>query len=183
MKRVLLCVKKGQGNECSVMHGSGYVSHGVCKVWGQRLQMGHNEWVRPEREISFLVLSIFVRNPSVLSPVQTTTILVITWWVNWRKVYLTSPSVQTKRRSIAINTEQRHKDKSVFFQLNHDNVVMYCSVLNDDKAIVSAFRFGSKCVFIYCVIFLPLSGLTVLSERAHSARSHTIYCMYFNMLF
>lgn len=85
-----------------------------------------------------------------------------------------------------INTELRQEDKSVIFRLNHDNVVMYCSVLNDDKAIVSAFRFGTKCVFIYCVIFLLLSGLnglTVPSERTHSACSHTTYCMYFDILF
>ena len=127
-----LCVKKGQENECSVMHGSGYVRHSVCKVWGQRLQMGHNEWVRPEKEISFLVLSIFqqYRNPSALWPVRTTTILVIAWRANWNRVYLTSASSsdrQTGRQQsvqrVTTNTEQRHKDKSVIFQLNHDNVL------------------------------------------------------------
>lgn len=50
---------EGQGNVYSLMHGSGYVSHTSCKVWGQRLQMGHNEWVRPDEELSFLVLSNF----------------------------------------------------------------------------------------------------------------------------
>lgn len=59
MKGSYICVKGGQGNEHSLMHGSGYVSHSVCKVWSQRLQMGHNEWVHPEKEISFLVSSIF----------------------------------------------------------------------------------------------------------------------------
>lgn len=50
------------------MHGSGYVSHSTCKVWGQRLQMGHNERVRLEKEISFLVLSIFEREEVLHCP-------------------------------------------------------------------------------------------------------------------
>jgi len=35
-------------------------------------------------------------------------------------------------RSLAINTEQRHKDISVIFRLNHENVVMFCSLLDQN---------------------------------------------------
>lgn len=48
-----------------------------------------------------------------------------------------------------MNTERRQEDKSAIFRLNYDNDDMYCSVLVDDKAIVSAFWVQK--VYLYTV--------------------------------
>ncbi len=67
--------------------------------------------------------------------------------------------------SIVINTEQRQEDGGVIFCLNHDRVVIYCSALSDDKAIVSAFRLCIYIMFNMSAIVWTYNGLTVQSER------------------
>lgn len=113
-------------------------------------------------QISFLVLSIFKQQETLqhcpLSKQRQSSSH--HYEIIEAKFYLASRSSSDKKKdrqmdnclcSIVINTEQRHKDKSIIFHLNHDNVVMYCSVLNDDKAIVSALRFGAN-VYLYTVL-------------------------------
>lgn len=105
---------KGE-NELSLMHGSGYVSHCTCKDQGQRLQMGHNECIRLEKEISFLGLSVFKREeiplhcPNNDDPQDHTTRFLKQSLSN---VQSRRNKIKFKKSPVVINTEQRQEDLS-----------------------------------------------------------------------
>lgn len=56
-------------------------------------------------------------------------------------------------------------------------------VLNEDKAVVRAFRLGLN-VYLYIMLYFchceDIMEFTVWSEGTHFVCSHTMYCMYFN---